>query len=137
MRHGDCQQTLLLHSEHLVALKHGLCCIQEELQNLEMTTGFSDSLRSHALPRRCVKIKRPGKANKMPNGNSNIRTGVRLHVNDSRTAAQQFLAGSDMIGIQQSIPAPPDAPMVSNFQLYFSTKKSHSFQALGIKLHVS
>ena len=79
--------------------------IQEELQHLEMTTGFSEGLRSQAMPRRCVKIKRPGKPNKSGNGNNGLRTGVRLHVNDSRAQAQHFSAGMPGIAGERSLKA--------------------------------
>lgn len=65
--------------------------LQDELQHLEMTTGFSEGLRSHPVPRRCVKIKRPGKAVKPPK--NGMHTGARLHINDSRPAAHHYAAG--------------------------------------------
>ena len=68
------------------------CLLQDELQHLEMTTGFSEGLRSHPVPRRCVKIKRPGKPAK--NGKNGLQSGARLHINDSRPAAHHYAAGN-------------------------------------------
>ena len=63
---------------------------QEELQHLEMTAGFSESLRP-LMPRRSVRIKRPGKTG----AKGTLRTAMKgLSINELKPPARVSTSGA-------------------------------------------